>query len=417
MKNRKTTAKKIRGISPVISTIIISATLLIILVIASFFATNMLELQMANTEFEQAKTNMMLLDEVIQDVALRPGSGGHVRFNQRSGGINVIQDAETLKILGPSTEIINPALTRSPSNNSGNWTNPTGAYADDMDYATSSLDNNRHRFHGFGFSIPESAKAIKSVEVGVDAKTVSKGLADEIKLEVSTNGGQSYLSKSDTSKLSESELTFWFNVTSWENWTRAKINDDKIWVQVTQVSKGKADTVYIDWIRVKVTYTSEAPELIYQSPSLVSIVYRGGSKVSGADIPLRGEGSLIVDMTSSLGYLRVETGSGVQIKLDYNRVRIMNYGVLVGGDRLTNVTVITFIQLTQGKMGGLETLNVKVQNMFNINPVTREYNAPNVTLRIQLGDNLPEPVTLSSTDPTVTTTVILKAIVVQVSTM
>ena len=57
--------KNRKGISPTIATIIISSTLLIILVIASFVSANVLELQIASTEFEQAKTNMMLLDEVI----------------------------------------------------------------------------------------------------------------------------------------------------------------------------------------------------------------------------------------------------------------------------------------------------------------------------------------------------------------
>lgn len=86
------------GISTVISTVIVSSALLTILVISSFFSGNILELQMASTEFEQAKANMMLLDEVIQDVALRRGSGGYVQFNQRSGGINVIEHADRISI-------------------------------------------------------------------------------------------------------------------------------------------------------------------------------------------------------------------------------------------------------------------------------------------------------------------------------
>jgi len=78
-----------RGVSPVISMVIITATLLVILVIASFFATNLLEIQMQNSEFEQAKTAMLLLDKTIMDVSLRPGAASSVQFNQRSGGIGV----------------------------------------------------------------------------------------------------------------------------------------------------------------------------------------------------------------------------------------------------------------------------------------------------------------------------------------
>lgn len=80
-----------RGISPVISMVIITATLLVILVIASFFATNLLEIQMQNSEFEQAKTAMLLLDKIIMDVSLRPGAASSVQFNQRSGGIGVYE--------------------------------------------------------------------------------------------------------------------------------------------------------------------------------------------------------------------------------------------------------------------------------------------------------------------------------------
>lgn len=78
-----------RAVSPVISTVIITATLLIILVVASFIATSMLEIQIQNSEFEQAKTAMLLLDKTIIDVSLRPGAAGSVQFNQRSGGIGL----------------------------------------------------------------------------------------------------------------------------------------------------------------------------------------------------------------------------------------------------------------------------------------------------------------------------------------
>ena len=86
------------AVSPVISTIIISSTLLIILVIASFVSTNILELQLANTEFEQAKTNMLLLNKIIQDVALRPGAVSSIQFNQRSGGIGIYESTEKINI-------------------------------------------------------------------------------------------------------------------------------------------------------------------------------------------------------------------------------------------------------------------------------------------------------------------------------
>ncbi|MEM1556954.1 MAG: hypothetical protein QXS10_05845 [Candidatus Bathyarchaeia archaeon] len=80
-----------KGISSIISMVVITATLLIILIVASFFATNMLEIQVQNSEFEQAKTAMQLLDKTIMDVSLRRGAASSVQFNQRSGGIGLYE--------------------------------------------------------------------------------------------------------------------------------------------------------------------------------------------------------------------------------------------------------------------------------------------------------------------------------------
>jgi hypothetical protein len=254
------------------------------------------------------------------------------------------------------------------------------------------------------------------VRVIVNAYSSAKTNPDQITLNVSIGNPNSYLPYFEESKnITNSESTIRFDITSWTNWTCEILNNNNVWVSIKHLVKGKEDTLFLNYIAVEITYTSVVPELIYESTGLISIVYRGGSKVSGADATLRGDSCPVVNMEGSMSYLRIETGNGVQIKLDYNRVRIINYGVQVGGARLTNITVITFYQLVRGRMGGTETVNVKVQNMFNINPIIREYNTNSLTLRIQLGSNSHELV-LSSQDPKVTTTVILKVIHIQVST-
>ncbi|MEM1514975.1 MAG: hypothetical protein QXT26_02900 [Thermoproteota archaeon] len=101
-----------RGVSPVISTIIITASLLIILITAFFFATNMLGIQIQSSEFEQAKTAMRLLDKTIMDVSLRPGAVSSVQFNQGSGGIGVYGgDQINIVILRDSEVIWNKTIT------------------------------------------------------------------------------------------------------------------------------------------------------------------------------------------------------------------------------------------------------------------------------------------------------------------
>jgi hypothetical protein len=202
----KATARKRRGISHVITTIIISGVLLTILVVASYASTVILESQIASTEFEQAKSNMMMLDDVIQDVALRLGSGGYVQFNQRSGGIGIYEKTETVTILAP-------------------------------------------------------------------------------------------------------DLTPIFN----------------------------------------------------KSTSMITLTYRT-NRVPTSELSLRGTSSLIVNMTQTIGYLRVETGQGAQVSLDYNRTRVVPTGALEVGGATYNFIEITLIELVRGRTGGSDTVSVKVRN-------------------------------------------------------
>ena len=97
-----------RAFSSVISTIIFTSVLLIILVVATFVSLNILSNQMASTEFDQAKSNMLLLDTTVQDVSLRPGAGGYVQFNEREGGIGLInQTADSLSITAMAGQTTN----------------------------------------------------------------------------------------------------------------------------------------------------------------------------------------------------------------------------------------------------------------------------------------------------------------------
>lgn len=235
-----------RGVAPVISTIIISGALLIILVVASFVSVNILELQMASTEFEEAKMNMSLLDEVVQDVALRRGSGGYVQFNQRTGGINIIEETRNISI---------------------------------------------------------------------------------------TIGGS----------------------------------------------------------------------LIYVSPPLVNLDYRGGSLVSTADSILRGSNSLIVKgLNSTLGYLRVEAGQGAWMKLDYERIRIDEMGTLVVNGTTHNFIGIVFIRLEKGSMGGVDSVSVKVQNV-GVNTSSYIYDGGTVSIQANLGSMAQNSTFVSSAQKSVVT--------------
>jgi hypothetical protein len=62
---------------------------------------------MASTEFDQAKSNMLLLDTTVQDVSLRPGAGGYVQFNEREGGIGIATTTDSLLISATNDTITN----------------------------------------------------------------------------------------------------------------------------------------------------------------------------------------------------------------------------------------------------------------------------------------------------------------------
>jgi len=232
-----------RGVSPIISTIILTSALLVILVVASYVSTNILIMQMDDSEFEQAKTNMSLLDNVIQDVALRPGAGGYVQFNERAGGIGINQSTNSIKV----------------------------------------ADN--------------------------QGKTLG----------------------------------------SWS--------------------------------------------------SLLTLVYHAGSQVSGAATNITGTSQPSVSMSDPLGFLRVEVGQGVWVKLDYNRVRTVSMGALIVNNSANNSAYnfydITMISLTKGDITATSgTVNARVQSL-PINTTSYTY-ASGVTVTAKLNNGQPQNLIRSS---------------------
>jgi hypothetical protein len=142
-------------------------------------------------------------------------------------------------------------ILKKPSATSGSWSDPTNAYDDDTNWARSTNSGQQQVYSGFGFNISSEA-TIAQVRVRLDVKAEKD---DEIKLEISNNGGASYLSTTYTSPdLTTTEQTIWVNVTTWDSWTPEKLNNDNIWARVTQVKSGSQDTTFLDWIAIEVMY-------------------------------------------------------------------------------------------------------------------------------------------------------------------
>lgn len=90
--------RKRRGISEVISTIIIISAMLLIAVVTLIIANNMFNYQSQNVEFEQAKNVMINLAGIIEGISGKVGSSGYVRFNTISGGPEFIGGAGSVVI-------------------------------------------------------------------------------------------------------------------------------------------------------------------------------------------------------------------------------------------------------------------------------------------------------------------------------
>jgi hypothetical protein len=148
----------------------------------------------------------------------------------------------------------------SPSSNTagtgGPWTTPVYAYANDALRATAAANGLQQIYHGYNIAL-NSGNKVTRVRVRLDAFCSS--VNQYIKLEVSTDGGVSWLATPYTTpNLPSSEATYWVDVTGWTTWNPIMVNGNNLQVRVTSVRT--AGTIYLDWVPVEVTY-SACPDL------------------------------------------------------------------------------------------------------------------------------------------------------------
>lgn len=166
--------------------------------------------------------------------------------------IITVYDQRGIKVISRIGRALQTCIeTKSPTNTTGQWNNPTYAYADDSNYASTNKDKDTQQYYGYGFIIPNGSQII-SVRVGLDVFTVED---EEIRLSVSGNGGKDWLNSWSSGSLPNNETTFWVDVTNWTNWSAENVNNNMIWTKVEHNKQGgKSSNIYLDWIRVEVTY-------------------------------------------------------------------------------------------------------------------------------------------------------------------
>lgn len=87
-----------RGISDIMSTLILVGIFLTIVIATSIYALNVFEISSQNAEFTQAEHNMVSLAQIIEDVSLYPYSSNNLRFNSRVGRLNFVSNWKTISI-------------------------------------------------------------------------------------------------------------------------------------------------------------------------------------------------------------------------------------------------------------------------------------------------------------------------------
>ena len=162
----------------------------------------------------------------------------------------------------------NAPVTKSAGDNNGYQTNPTNAYVDDGVFAEdpssgtgsgttcSSTKRDKHVFYNYAFNLPAGAVPL-GIEVRLDAKVNSTTGTPKICAELSWNGGSSWTAAKTTTALTTSEAAYTLGGAAdlWgRSWLQSEFASPQFRVRLTDISSSTANTFYLDYIAVNVTY-------------------------------------------------------------------------------------------------------------------------------------------------------------------
>ncbi len=149
-----------------------------------------------------------------------------------------------------------------PSANTGNFSNPTNAYADGGSAASVSVSagsTQRHQFYNYNISVPTTA-TIQGIEVRLDWWVNSTAGSGRMGAELSWNNGSNWTSAKNDTVLSTSERTVILggpNDTWGRTWTVSQLANNAFRVRVSAYNGASSSkTFYLDWVPVRVTYSA-----------------------------------------------------------------------------------------------------------------------------------------------------------------
>jgi hypothetical protein len=140
-------------------------------------------------------------------------------------------------------------------------TDPTLAFADGSGNAENKNGaGDRHRFSGYGVTLPPFCTTVEGIEVRLDWWLDSTNGNNGLGVELSWDGGTSWTAAQSTTTEPTSEATSLLGGAAdvWgRTWTPAEVSDASFRVRVTSDSDfpGNARDFYLDWVPVRVTYS------------------------------------------------------------------------------------------------------------------------------------------------------------------
>ena len=85
--------------SETLSTIIVATTIMLVTLISANVATRMIEVQVAQAEFEQAEEAMVILADIVEEVGSKMYSSSYVKFNCRSGRLDFLENYTHVEVV------------------------------------------------------------------------------------------------------------------------------------------------------------------------------------------------------------------------------------------------------------------------------------------------------------------------------
>lgn len=146
--------------------------------------------------------------------------------------------------------------TKDPSTYTGDWS--TAYFASDSDnlYASAGTDGATEIYGNYGFET-SGWTTVSKVEVGLEAHEAAGG-NDNVEVSVSNNGGSAWSSVTSAEDIEpgETDEFIWIDMTGKFSWTPSMLTDANFKVRIVHDKDGgSAETIYVDWLPVRVTPT------------------------------------------------------------------------------------------------------------------------------------------------------------------